>query len=294
MVLDNVDSIEDITEFWPSARKGAILLTTQDPKAAQALTKTICKLSPFTPDEGIELIEAIVKSTGTSMSSLEAGQVARALGYHPLAINQMANFIIDTNCTVPLFLELYAQREQSNQLQGINCQSPWYENTVAAAFDLIIERAGKLGSQAAKVLDVFSLFDPDRIQEEMLSRECLDVSSDVHRLLAITDLRRMALLNDNTEKCMVSVHRLVQDAVLRKLGMDEMRANEAFATAVSLLRKVFPIQGLARDHMTESWTECEDYLSHVLSIHERYVELSGRQSIGASMDFAELLYSCAW
>jgi hypothetical protein len=228
------------------------------------------------------------------MTPVEAGQVAKALGYHPLAINQMANFIIDSKCTVPSFLELYAQREESNQLQEEDCKNPWYENTVAAAFDLIIERAEKLGSQATKVLDVFSLLDPDRIQEEMLSREVLDVTSDVHRLVAIKDLRRMALLNENTEKHTVSVHRLVQDAVLRKLGLSETRANTAFTIAVSLLRKVFPIQGPARDHMTESWAECEDFLSHVLSLHGRYVELRERQPIAVSMDYVELLYSCAW
>jgi hypothetical protein len=270
------------------------LVTAQDPTAARGLASKTCKLSPFTTEEGISLINTISQTSKGSITVSEAGQIAKALGHHPLAINQMSNFIIDSGCSVPFFLGLYAQREQSNELQGLDCNCPWYENTVAAAFDLIIERAGKLGSQAAVVLDVLSFFDPDRIQEEMLTRDCLNVTSDVHRLIAIKDLRRMALLNDNTEIGTVSVHRLVQDAVLRKLETSTERAHKAFSTAVALLRKMFPLHSASRDHMTESWSSCENFLPHVLSLHKRYGEFLSLSSFGASMDFVELLYSCAW
>ncbi|KAF2489451.1 hypothetical protein BU16DRAFT_598496 [Lophium mytilinum] len=294
LVFDNLDNLDDVTAFWPTSKNGAVLVTSQDPSSVHTLAKQGCRLDLFSPEEGINLITNISQATNVSISQDEAEQVARVLGYHPLAINQMATFIIKSGCSIPSFLELYAQREASNELQGIDCKCPWYKNTVAAAFDLTIERAEKLGSEASALLDVLSLFDPDKIPEQMLSKESLGAVSDVHRLVAISDLRSMTLLSDNPENNTVSVHRLVRDAALRKIKSSQVKANTAFNTAIFLLRKVFPLHGLARDHMTESWMQCEMYLSHVLALHDRYQEVQDTRFVQVSIDFVELLYSCAW
>lgn len=290
LIFDNVDNIGDLATFWPSGRKGSVLVTSQNSSSEHTLANKGSAIAPFSPHEGIELLKSLSQSISKSITDEEAAQVAQTLGHHPLAINQMASFIIESGCSIPSFLEMYARREEANELQGVNCECPWYANTVAVAFDLSIAR---LSSSASSLLDTLSFFDPDRIPGDVLSFNPDGIDSTVGRLVAIKELRKQALLN-NTETHSIFLHRLVRDAVLRRLNSSVDETQKAFGSALSLLRKAFPLHGLARDHMTEYWHQCETYLSHVLSFHDRYKEMKSSHIKEVSVDFVELIYSCAW
>lgn len=104
-------------------------------------------------------------------------------------------------------------------------------------------------------------------------------------------LLQVALISKDTDKKVLSVHRLVQIALLRRL--DEPGKRKYFNAAVSLLGLGFP-DTWSRDvgHQKQEWARCERYLPHVNV-------LVGHASKNASLvetpdAWAELLLRCSW
>ena len=104
-------------------------------------------------------------------------------------------------------------------------------------------------------------------------------------------LLQAALIGKDTETKSLSVHRLVQQAVLRRL--DDVTKRKYFSVASNLLGFGFP-DTWSKDigHQKKEWARCERYLPHVNAL----VNLaSATPSLVREPDvWAELLLRCSW
>lgn len=286
--------------MWPESPKGSILITSRNPSYTHHVTADGRKLPPFSLGEATKLVENILATGSHHLKAGQAKKVAGVLHCHPLAVSQMATFIVESQFPIDEFLATYSRRETAHRLQEVYSDSPWYPMAVATTFDLAIKR---LDEESLSALDTLSFFDPDKIPVDLLTSE-LDSAGEgtntgtVCRHVVIRNLKKYTLLNvdsdENNPGNTIRIHRLVQDAVHRRLTRSSSSREAAFKGAVKLLRGSFPLHGLARDHMVEYWPECEVYLPHVLAIHDIFLEMEGLKEFANDSEFVELIYSCAW
>jgi hypothetical protein len=104
-------------------------------------------------------------------------------------------------------------------------------------------------------------------------------------------LLQTALINRNMKDKTISVHRLVQTAVLRRLN--DADRQKYFGAAVSMLNWGFP-DTWSKDigHQKQAWKRCEICLPHVNSL----IKVVSKFNIRAPKPdaWAELLLRCSW
>ena len=281
-------------KYWPTAHKGAVLLTSQSPVSMQGVIETGLEVTPFPPHDSTDLLLSLLQSESTSSTRPKAEQIVTLLGHLPLAIDQMASFIRESNCSLSGFLDIYTVREKAFELHQIpGVPVPWYTHTIAASFDLSIR---KLSRNASFTLDILGFLHPDEIPEAILEDKNRSefLSDSLTRRSIVKDLRRFSLINSNEDRHTFSLHRLVRDAALRNGSCNGEGQNLAFNHVVRLLNSAFPHHCPFREHMTELWGSCEIYLPHVLSVHEHYTKMVKFIPQEMIKTFTELLYNCSW
>jgi DNA polymerase III delta prime subunit len=299
LVFDNVDDLKMLNRYWPTAGCGSILVTSQNPSSEYALAHQGAKVEPFDKEETLQFLDAFLGRYLGRLDEEAAMRLARTLGYHPLALTQIASFILESSSTIPAVLEMLTKFEASHKLLDMDHSSLWYNDTVEAAFELSISR---LTENTRRTMGVLCFFDPDSIPEALLiskgkghqNQLLSHLESPLNRGVLVKDLRRFTLVNKNMETQTLTIHRLVQGVVFKQLKGDISHLRISFETALQLLHGAFPLHSLSRDHMTEVWPRCEVYLPHVLAFHENYRRLVVDGELCITSDFIELMYSCAW
>lgn len=217
------------------------------------------------------------------------------LGHLPLALDQMASCILETDCTIASFQQMYSDWELANRLPCTTAVNIYiYNKSVAAALALSLET---LSDITGSTMSLLAFFDPNQVPEELLSDSAAYIpclSNPIVREEVFRDLRIFSLITRNPEKKTVTIRRLVRDASIRSLGVNADKMQLAFDNALYLLCQMFPKQSPSRDHMTETWTDCETYVRHVISLHERYIQIAESLAVQPSMEVAELLYHDSW
>ena len=100
-----------------------------------------------------------------------------------------------------------------------------------------------------------------------------------------------ALIDKSTETGVLSMHRLIQRAVLRRLSIE--RREKICLLVVNILLANFP-DTYSNDvgHQVASWIECERSLPHIESLVQQSEHF--KVLVSASQSFAELLLRCSW
>jgi tetratricopeptide (TPR) repeat protein len=108
-------------------------------------------------------------------------------------------------------------------------------------------------------------------------------------------LLRAALIDRSPETESLSIHRLIQKAVIRQLSKQERE--KYFGYALALLRTIFPTSwrhgpGGDYSYVYSAWETCEKCLPHVAFLASQYqaFKLQTRDL----NDFTDLLTRCAW
>lgn len=226
----------------------------------------------------------------------EAKKITESFGHHTLTIKQMASYIRESQCTISQFQEAYADSTKRQQLLATpnELSAPGYAHTTMTAFAVTFS---KLSINALHTLGILSFLDPDRIPEELLEdteNRVPFLASLMDRHTIMRDLGRYSLIDKLENEANLRLHRIVVHTISEEIDSDEAKAQAAFRGAVALLHQRFPLQSEARSHMNEKWTECENYISHVIAFNERYCKLSAQIKLALSYDFIELLYCSAW
>lgn len=100
-----------------------------------------------------------------------------------------------------------------------------------------------------------------------------------------------ALIDKSSKNSIMSMHRLIQRAIIRRMSPEEKK--HYFSVVVEMLASSFPDTFSADvGHQAASWTRCERGLPHI----ENLVKQSKQHSIFVedNQPFAELLLRCSW
>lgn len=295
LVLDNADDISIVREFWPNTDKGSVIVTSQNPASKRCLAFKGAEVTPFTPSDGVGFTRFLLGAKSEKEEDSDVARIPKALGYLPIAIDQMVSIILEADCTISKFQEMYDDREQADELQETPfAQNQGYAKTVAAVFEISLAR---LNENARSALQILAFFDPDQIPESLLTdstNTILYLSKATVREKVFRDLRSFSLISRNPTRKTLAVHRLLRDAAFRSLGSSLQKIQSTFETVVQLASQSFPKQSPSREHMTESWGTCETFVQHIISLHDRFVEIDPKNPLQVPVEFIELLYNCAW
>lgn len=144
----------------------------------------------------------------------------------PLALDQAASYIEETDCGLRGYAERYQQRKLALLSRRGGC-CPDHPESIAATWSLSLEKIARTHPAAAELLRLCAFLHPDAIAEEMLREGCYELTPHLHLLAtdpfeldaAIGTLTKFSLVRRNPEGRFLSLHRLVQ-TVLRE-QMDE-------------------------------------------------------------------------
>ncbi|RHZ68953.1 hypothetical protein CDV55_102531 [Aspergillus turcosus] len=292
---NNADDLEVAKHAWPRSSSGSILVTSRDSNAAFALASDGSLVTPFDIETGSAALLNFLGADQTSNPNQEeAKAITTALGGLPLALNQIGGFIVHRKVPLHKFLAWYERNAAS--IDSKSARNMDYSHTLATVWEMSLE---KLSGNAKALHMLLSFLDPDCVQESLLREESgsvenpeLEFLQDEMEILDAEELLLQAgLVQKSEENEVLSIHRLVQTAVIRRMSDKEREAY--FGAVVDILFPTFPDTYSAElGHQVASWTRCErslPRLQHLVKQNEGF-----KVYVGNNQKFAELLLRCCW
>jgi tetratricopeptide (TPR) repeat protein len=258
LVLDNIESPQQLESLVPRAGSGCVLVTSRDRALRQF--GPILTLDVF--DESTATTYLIDRADRPG-DACAARELARALGYLPLALSHAAAYC-QSGTSFTDYLALLTQlpaRELFDSHPELS-----YAQTVASTWKVSIHAASAHAPLAADVLKMAANLGPDAIPKALFSVLTeADTAIGRKRLTdGLNALARfsLAIVDDNS----VSVHRLLQKTV-----RDDAAARSdqiAAFRALVALDNAFPYDV----RLSTNWPLCEQMLPHVLALADALCE----------------------
>lgn len=166
VVFDNAESTDTILPYWPISTKGAALITTRNPNVARHLAKESIEVQTFDAEHGADFLSHLLKLPVNSHSDAtehrnHATELSALLGGHPLALNQMAAFILSRGITIQEFTLLYKkspQRLHHQKKDGAAAYGySWTISTVWSPSYTILDENSRV------ILGVIAMIAPEKI-----------------------------------------------------------------------------------------------------------------------------------
>ncbi|GAA2507785.1 FxSxx-COOH system tetratricopeptide repeat protein [Winogradskya humida] len=257
LVFDNAESLTDVRPYFPTGGAGKILVTSRNPEWS-AVARSL-EIDVFTREES----RSFLKNRTPELSDADADRLAEALGDLPLAVEQAAAWHATTGMPVSEYLDLL--KKKLLELLAENA-SPDYPLSVAAAWNVSLDRLEKTDSAALQLLQVCSFFSPEPISREFFGGalssgivEPLDetLKDPIKLARAIRAISRYALAKFNHRTNTLQIHRLVQAVLVSR--MDEDQRDLMRAGAQALLASANPHSPGRRSN----WDRYQAMLPHV-------------------------------
>ena len=268
LVLDNADDLNLASEFLPTTGKGHMLLTTRDAATGSLANFEVDKMEKR---ESMELLLQRAKiltahaplSQASEADQTTASTIVEEMDGLPLAIDQAGAYIEETQCSLSAYLKAYQKRRDKllRQRGAVNKDHP---DAVATTWSLNFEQVEQQSPIAADLLRFLAFLAPDAIPEELIMKGANELGEQLEPIAAdetlldeaIGTLRRFSLVQRNSEKYVLFIHRLVQ-AILKASMTDELRRQWSERT-VRAVNHAFP--GVE----VSTWPQCERLLPHAL------------------------------
>ncbi len=267
LILDNADDLAMAKDFIPSLSKGHILLTTR--------AQIMGRLAKRVEIEKMELEEGTLfllrraniiapdasLDTASPTDAAKAKEIVQAVDGLPLALDQAAAYIEETECGLAGYLNRY-QTQGAILLQHRGDLISDHPDPVATTWKLSFQKVEQANLAAADLLRLCAFLSPDAIPEEIITEGAVDlgpilqpIASDPVELdAAIEELRKYSLVRRDPDAQTLTVHRLVQ-AVLKD-EMDEETQGQWAERVVRAVNRAFPYIEYER------WLKCARLLPH--------------------------------
>jgi len=260
IIFDNAEKPEDIRDWLPQG-PGHVLITSR--YSAWKGTAEPVDLQVWPPAEAVEFLCKRTKCE----DGAAATELAKELGYLPLAQEQAAAYIEATATNLAGYLRLYRQKHTELFKPGF-AKPTNYPDTVLTTWAVSFERVKSASPAAIDLMNLCAFLAPDNIPREMLSGGGRFLPRKLRRIIkdenlfneTVAALKTYSLLSRKED--LLSVHRMVQ-AVVR----DQMRENQRklwAKAAVRIVNDAFPQE--SRDIRT--WPICARLMNHVLAATE--------------------------
>jgi tetratricopeptide (TPR) repeat protein len=267
LVFDNLDEAELLEPVAPQA--GGHVLVTSRSDLDWAHLATMIAVDPLPTEEA----QAFLVARSRQEDQEAAAKLAEALGGLPLALEQAAGYIAHTGIvTLDRYLELFEQQSLALLERGRRPRD--YQSTVAATWELSLERLGQIAPAAVELLSLAAFLAPDDLPATLLLDHADLLSGGLGAAAqqldslgeAVAALRRFGLVKRSGDG--LFIHRLLQTSVRDRLAEGTRRAWAALA--VRLLRASFPDHG----EDVRTWEECRRLLPHALRATEHAERLN--------------------
>jgi tetratricopeptide (TPR) repeat protein/cellulose biosynthesis protein BcsQ len=224
LVFDNADSPEDLADYFPTGGGGHILVTSRN--QAWSEKGATLAVDVFRRQESVEHLSR--RAPGLSPS--EADRVAEAVGDLPLAVEQAGAWLAETATPTDEYLRRLT--EQTAAVMGLN-QPADYPETVAATWNISIERLKERSPASVRLLQLCAFLAPEPISAKLLyeSDEMLDALRPYDPALqeslligrVVREIGQLALAKVDQISGSIQVHRLVQAVIRSQMSEDERR-----------------------------------------------------------------------
>ncbi|KAI9723512.1 MAG: hypothetical protein M1835_003921, partial [Candelina submexicana] len=242
LIFDNADNLEILKQAWPGNSKGSILLTSRDFIVAFAPAALGYQVQPFDENVGSSALLSLTSHDESSPSNQHIAKViTNMLGGLPLALRQISGFINQQKLTLEAFLPLYERN--ASKIHRRKGGVTDYEHTISTVWELALT---ELPENARTLQNLLAFLDPDRIAECILTSDLTGV--DVSEVAFLTDemdfldakekLLQASLIDRCSEDASLSIHRLVQAAVIARLTPRERTIYTDIV--IAMLEKGFP------------------------------------------------------
>ncbi len=253
LVLDNVDEQVKIKQLLLTLEGGHVLLTTRTQSVANVAQNVLLEKMP--PEEGALLLlrrsHLLAASAPLEAASIadhkEAVVLSRLLDGLPLALDQAAAYIKETQCSLSNYRKLYHQSHK----ELLKWKSTYkrlysdYDESVATTWIITFKQIQQKSDVASDLLKFSAFLHADAIPENILVQGLLNTNSEIQ--LTADDIVKFnhayqivlnfSLLRRNAADAMFSVHRLVQ--IVLKNSMDEQEQHQWGERVVRTVDTVF-------------------------------------------------------
>lgn len=255
LICDNVDAPLALRSVWPRSFGGQVLLTSRS-QEIRRLVGQVVEIEKLPLGQSRAYLTACHPPRGESEQTALA-ELAQELDGLPLALSQAAAFLIEHQARYVDYLGQYRKQRLGLLEQSLPED---YPHSVATTWTLSIDQVQQAGGKALALLKLCAFLHPDAIPELLLSA-FLPPDGDALALDRwLKPLLGHALLQRDRENRVLSIHRLVQQALLYRMPESE-QAGWA-QTAWTLLSRVFPFAEYS------SWPLCRRLLPQVEALIE--------------------------
>ncbi|KAF1357717.1 kinesin light chain 3 [Lizonia empirigonia] len=276
---------EDLADFLPHSKLCSVIFTTTDSDTAEALApQNVTALHELTPATALRMLRNRLTTSLSNAEQQEAMHMLRELLYLPLAIVQAAACMNASNMTVQQYqaqLDEYkeAALKYGNDSSKGELRESSLRKTVAATLSLSMSQVCRCNAVAADYLFLAACVD-----RKDISLDLLEAASPRAREDAIKVLDRYALVTRRPAESAFDVHRLVHQALQKRLQVQE-RLQEWIQRTTTQLLRVFP----NNDHSNRSkWRRLLPHAQYVLSHSQR---ADDRERLDLAWKCAMALYS---
>lgn len=264
MVLDNVDDLDVLIDYWPSGNNGSILITSRDPlaKSFNHLSSGM-DLQTFGGKDTEAFLQRLSQNNADSPSEKESLKaLSERLGGHALAITTLSAIIKHQDLSFEEMLSLMVKEEQFNSRQKLSVSEFGNTYKYSLAFTLVPD----VRPPVKRFLDVLSILDPDSIHESIVIPGDLPLlpgypSSQEDYYDARSELLKRLLIARNKSLKELRIHRLIQSIVVEQMSNATLR--ETFQFALDLLWRAWPKEPQALSHGTPTWKVAEKLYPHI-------------------------------
>ncbi|KAK5626724.1 hypothetical protein RRF57_002439 [Xylaria bambusicola] len=230
IVFDNApdDNTSFLRDCWPVGR-GSVLVTTRNACLAHEFSiPNDIALGPINEDVATRILTGGLLDNPTEDFRARAGEICHRLGYFPLALSQIAGYLVESGSDLDDFLETYRD----------------FENVAVLHATPNPERAGP----SLKVTGDFQYLTKTFPFQQSVRR------LQNHNLITLDPL------ND-----MIKIHRILQDSIMARLT--QAQKINAFGIAVKILHEAFPSPELAKSEGFAKVCERGDQLyPHIIAL----------------------------
>ena len=255
LIFDNVEHRSSLEPYWPIIY-GHVLATSWDPNWA-GLAQTL-EVRVLHRAESIAFLRARVGADADA-----TGHLADALGNLPLALEQAAAYVGETQMTVDEYAQLVRDRLPDVLHRG----EPFaYKKSVATTWSIALDELSADATAAAELLVLCSMLAPEDIPRRLPTRHGAELPERLRKAVAdplayadtVGALVRFSLISARDDS--LGVHRLVQAVVRERAGSAGERLWAA--RALRLVAAEFPFAS----EEPQNWSGCERLLPHALAV----------------------------
>ena len=223
LIFDNAEDVRTVREYFPSGGGGRILVTSRNAEW-ESVAHTL-SVDVFSPEESRRLLQRRTPD----MTNAEADRLGDVLGHLPLAIEQAASWRAATGMAVEEYLTLIEQRRME-LFEDIPTD---YPVSVAAAWNLSLDRLAELNPTALQLLEVCAFFAAEPIARSLFSgAPNTGVAPELDKALrdpirlarAIRDLNKYSLARIDHRQNTIQLHRLFRIVLVARMS-DQRRAD---------------------------------------------------------------------